>query len=353
MKKPLGIAVIGAGLIGTLRCRAIERVDSLRLLGVADVDVTRARRAAGKTRAVADYRELLGIPDLDAVIVSTPLPLHAEIAHACLAAGRHVLCEKPLAATPEACERLVAAATAADRHLAVGFNHRYFPSVRFLRQAIAAGRIGRLDHLRVFAGHDGPHNFRADWMYRGELSGGGAMMDLGLHMTDLVRHLAGEIVEVYGHATDRVWHVSGSEDNALVLMRTGDGVPISYQATWSEWRGYRFRLEAYGDRGMASASYGPMIHRLLERDPQSGRTHHSWSVYPALNLREKLAGWQTTAIETFAAELADFARAIDGESTMLADGDDGRAAVAIAHAVYESSRRGAAVLLPKRDPPPR
>jgi predicted dehydrogenase len=87
-----------------------------------------------------------------------------------------------------------------------------------MKKAIDDGAIGTIDHLRVFGGHDGLANFRADWMYKGCL-GGGAMMDVGIHMTDLARYMMGEVREAYGVASNRIWKVDGSEDNAVAILQ--------------------------------------------------------------------------------------------------------------------------------------
>ena len=162
----------------------------------------RARAVAGACGAHPYNRiEDLLVESPDAVFVASPLPDHPQSVEAALRAGAHVLCEKPLANTVDGCRALHQAAAAADRILAVGFNHRYYPAIAYLKECVDAGRIGRLDHLRVFGGHDGLHNFKADWQYRAPASGGGAMMDVGIHMTDLARYIAGDLtsqVEMFG-----------------------------------------------------------------------------------------------------------------------------------------------------------
>jgi predicted dehydrogenase len=243
-------AVMGGGVIGQLRARSIAQNPASSLVGVADKEVTLAQKAvgAGHARACQDYRTLVDDPEVEAVVVSTPVHLHEEMVVAALTAGKHVLCEKPLSNSMESCRRILESARANRRTLAVGFNHRYYPSVRFLKRVLDDGRIGTLDHVRVFGGHDGLSNFRADWMYKGVLSGGGAMMDVGIHMTDLTRYVMGEVREVYGVASNRIWNVDQSEDNAVVILKSDTGIPALYQATWTEWKGYRFFIEAYGDR---------------------------------------------------------------------------------------------------------
>jgi predicted dehydrogenase len=343
--RPIGIAVIGAGVVGRMRAATVARCPDTTLVLVADVDEGRARAAVQGTGAVAatDYRRALDLPEVDALIVSTPAHLHEPVVVAALEAGRHVLCEKPLGIDVSTCRRMVDQAAASRRTLAVGFNHRYFPCVKDLKASVDSGRLGAIDHVRALAGHPGLHEFRADWMYKREMSGGGAMMDIGIHMTDLVRFVAGEIVEVTGISSNRVWSVPGSEDNALALMKTASGIPVRYQATWSEWKGYRLALEVYGARGMAGAYYAPMMNMTVTTDESRRRRTRRLNLHPWVNVREKLRGWQTTATLAFADELADFLGAIAGRQTRIADGYAGLRAVAIAHAVEASSAAGAPV----------
>lgn len=339
-------AVIGMGRIGRLRAETVAENPATELVGVADVDKAVVDGAAGAlgAKAYTDYRAMIDASGLDAIIVSSPVQLHEEMCAAAFDAGCHVLVEKPLAPHADACRRIRDGAHAAGKVLAVGFNHRYYPSVKFLKSCIVEGRIGTLDHVRVFGGHDGLNNLIADWMYEGEICGGGAMMDAGIHMTDLARYVAGEVKQVYGIATNAVWNVEKSEDNAMAVFRTDAGPSILYQATWTEWRGYKFFVDAYGDRGMVRAYYAPMFNLLVTQDKPGGPRTKQRKLYPEIMLREKLQGWQSTSKQTFVEELDDFLRMTDGVSDLpLADGWDGVRSVEIAEAVYRSHREGCAV----------
>ena len=342
----LSVGVIGAGVVGQMRVPTVVANPWTTLWGVADVDAARASRVVARTgaRVVTDHRAIIEAPEVDAVIVSTPAPLHEAMVVAALAAGKHVLCEKPLGTTVESCARMVAAAVQAGRVLAVGFNHRFYPCFQFVRLVIDEGRIGPIDHVRVNAGHPGVGEFRADWMYKSDKSGGGAMMDIGIHLTDLVRYFVGDIARVYGRTTDRVWRVAGSEDNAMALLETASGIPVVYQASWSEWKGYRICVDVYGEQGTVRGYYAPMFNLLALRSADGGRVR-SFEFYPWLNAREKLGGWERTAQDAFAAELHEFLRRIAGESSSIADAVAGLRAVEIANAVYESSRGGEPVSL--------
>ena len=342
------IGVVGAGTIGKVRMRSIRDNPATDLVAVFDIsrDVANSVVAGTRARAFTDLAAFLDC-GMDAVIVSTPPHLHEEACCGALKRGLHVLAEKPLSNTVEGGRRIVDAALSADRVLAVGFNLRYYPFVKFLKNAIDEGRIGQLDHIRVFGGHNGLHNFRADWQYKAPESGGGAMMDIGIHMTDLARYVLGEVTSVYGFMSESVWHVKGSEDNAVAVFRSPQGIPATYQATWTEWRGYRSYVEAYGTEGMVRGSYAPMQNLLItnERPGVARRTIRRF--YPEIMVREKLKTWQSTLLLSFHEELRDFLEMIGGNFDVpLADGYAGLRSLEIAAAVRESTRSNVPVQLP-------
>jgi len=310
------------------------------------VDAARARAVAPPGAAVYDdYRRLLDGGEVDAVIVSTPPGSHEEIVCAALGAGKHVLCEKPLAGTVEACRRMVETARRAGRALATGFNHRYFPAIQFVKQALASGRIGELDHVRAFAGHAGLSEFKAPWMYDKDVMGGGALMDNGIHLIDLTRYLLGEVDEVCGVATGNVWKLDRVEDNGFAILRSPEGKHATLQASWTEWKGYRFYVEAYGDRGMARAYYAPMMSMAVYLDRPGGVRRRAFNFYPRSIVREKVHGWQSTVELAFAEEYRDFVSLCAGHAGEIADGFAGLRATEIAHAVYQSTEERRAVKL--------
>lgn len=343
--------VIGLGVIGRLRVQTIVEHPDTQLVAVADVDQATAEQVGQSHRAAAytDYRRMLERGGLDAVMVAGPCHLHPDMCVAALEAGCHVLVEKPLAPRPDACERILDAQRAAGKALAVGFNFRFYPAVRYAKQVLLGGRLGPLDHFRVYGAHDGLNNFRAEWMYKSELSGGGAMMDVGLHMADCARYLAGEISTVYARATNGVWNVDGSEDNAVCIFDTEAGVPIIYQATWNAWKGFEMSVEAYGQLGMVRAQYAPMQNLLMTHERPGLPRKRQMKLYPEVMVKEKVKGWTDTTLGTFQGELADFLRMARGESALeLANGWDGLRSVQMAHAVYESTRTRRPVDLPRK-----
>lgn len=347
MNQLMRFGLIGAGAIGKIRADALAKSPVCELVAISDLDRGRARAAAPDAKFYADANDLIGSTDVDALIISTPPPLHEPLAVAAASAGKHLLVEKPMAASPEACERMIRAARDAGTLLSVGYNHRYFDALKLVRDVVASGDIGSLSHVRAYTGHSGLAEFKATWMYDKQVMGGGALMDNGTHIIDLVRYVMGDPTEVFGFATNKVWGL-GVEDEGIALLRTTDGVTASIEASWHEWRGYRFHIEAYGDRGMARAYYAPMMATVIRLDKLGGSKSVERHFYPKTIIREKVKGWQSTVIRSFVEELADFVAAAKGatHSGRLALGSDGLRAVQVAHATYESEASRDCVRLP-------
>lgn len=347
MSEIMRFGLIGAGAIGKIRADALAKSRVCELVAVTDLDEVRARAAAPGAQFHSDANDLIAAEDVDAVIISTPPPLHEPLAVAAASAGKHALVEKPMAATPEACERMIRAAREAGTLLTVGYNHRYFAALKLVRDVVTSGEIGALSHVRAYTGHSGLAEFKAPWMYDKAVMGGGALMDNGTHIIDLVRYIMGDPTEVFGFATNKVWKL-GVEDEGIALLKTASGITASIEASWNEWRGYRFHIEAYGDRGMARAYYAPMMASVVKLEQPGGSKNVQRNFYPKTILREKLRGWQSTVIDTFVEELSDFVAAAQGQqhSGRLAVAADGLRAVQIAHATYASEASRDCVELP-------
>ncbi len=340
-------AIVGAGVIAQLRKASIEAKPGCALAGVLDIDKARAAALAGRARTYADLDDLLGDTEVGTVIICTPPDSHEEIAVAALKSGRHVIVEKPMASTLDACRRMIAAARDAGRVLTVGFNHRYFPAIKDVRESIASGRIGALSHVRGYTGHTGLSEFKAQWMTSKEVMGGGALLDNGIHMIDLVHNLMGPVEDVMGLTQDKTWQLDRVEDNGIGLLRGKNGAIGSIGASWTEWKGYHFYVEAYGTHGMAKAYYAPMFFMevTMKRPGPEGRKRRKF--YPNLIFAEKFKGWQHTVVGTFTEELTDFLALTEGRAPVgpIATAEDGFRAIEIAQAVYSSAESGTRVAL--------
>ena len=334
----LRFGLIGCGDIGRLRAAALTRTDALRLVAVSDLDQERSTIVASRHSAAVDqdWRALLRREDVDAVIISTPPSVHAEMCIEALKAGKHVLCEKPLARTPDECRWILKTAKQSDRFLATAFNYRFYPSIQKARELLDAGVIGELDHVRSYAGYSAADHSHA-WLHDVEIMGGGALRDNGIHLIDLTRYFLREVAEVKGFALNSVWGFKGCEDNGFALLRSPTGKIASLQASWTEWRGYQFLVEIYGARGCIRAWCFPMMTQVVWARERGSRTRKRTHLFPLTHMMEHLRSYRWVVIQSFIKELQAFSKTIHGEPTALATGHDGLRAVEIAHAVIQTS----------------
>ena len=206
----LGVAVIGAGMVGRAHCAGYRSATQLydldlpevRLVAVADAHEPFAVDAAkrfGYERAVTSWQDIVDADDVDVVSVAIANELHRPVVEALLAAGKHVLCEKPLAPSVEDAEAMVAAAEAADTQSGVGFSFRRTPGINAIRAQVEAGSIGELRHFNGHYWCDYALNTDApiSWRYKGG-PGTGALADIGSHMIDLGEYVCGPITSVSG-----------------------------------------------------------------------------------------------------------------------------------------------------------
>ena len=331
--------LIGLGGIGQVRRAALGRTPGCSLTAVFDQDPERLRGHAANVTAFPTADAMLASDSCDAVIISTPPDSHDALAIAAMGSGKHVLVEKPMASSAAACRRMVETSRRTGQTLAVGFNHRYFAAIKAVRQAITSGAIGTLSHVRAYAGHVGLAEFKAPWMYTRDVMGGGTLMDNGIHVLDLTCHLMGGVDHACGATSSHVWKLD-VEDNAFAVLTNSKGVVGFLHSSWSEWKGYRFFVEAYGDRGMARAYYAPMSSTLITMERPGGAPRVQRNFYPAAILREKLFGWQSTVIRAFVEEFQDFVALAQGrkQGTVIARGEDGVRIAEIVEAVYRGSQ---------------
>jgi predicted dehydrogenase len=334
----LRFALVGCGDIGILRAKALVQTPGCQLVATADTDMAKAQASAALSPgavAFTDWREAVRRQDVDAVVVSTPPSLHEEMVITALEAGKHVLCEKPLARSPDECRAMVAAAERTGRRLATGFNYRFYPSFRKARELLDSGMIGELDHIRSYGGYTATsHN--QPWVHDAGTVGGGAMRDIGIHLLDLTRDFLGDVATVQGVSSNRVWNYPGCEDNGFALLTNSRGNIASVHASWTEWRRYQFRVEIYGTRGCIRATCFPMMTQVVWAAQTGGRSQSKTDWFPRYALGEKLKSYRWVVIESFIEEFRAFAAHAQGKPSRVATGADGLRAVEIA---FESAAR--------------
>ncbi len=333
MSEEINVGLIGCGGIGKLRAEALASASGIRLAAVSDVDGARRDElaAAHGARSVTTWDDLLVADDVDVVVVSTPPSLHAEMSIAALGAGKHVLCEKPLARSPGECRDMVEAASRNERVLATGFNYRFYPSMLKARELLDAGAIGELDHIRSYTGYSAAEHDQA-WLHDHGIMGGGSLRDNGIHLIDLTCWFLGDVAEAKGLGSNHVWGFPGCEDNGFVLLQNEAGKIASLQASWTEWRGYRLMVEIFGTRGCIRATCFPMITEVMQTEElgRNPRKKRHW--FPYSNVMEHLRSYRWVVVQSFVKELEAFAAATRGEETALATGHDGLVTIEVAAA---------------------
>ena len=241
------IGVIGCGKIAQVRhIPEYAANPHVEIAGFYDLNRERAEELAEKygAAAYASYEELLADGEIDAVSVCVANNAHAEISIAALKAGKHVLCEKPMAVMLEECEEMVAAAKEAGKYLMIGQNQRLAKAHVKARELIAEGVIGKVLTFRTIFGHGGPETWSVDpgksvWFFDKSKAAMGAMADLGIHKTDLIQYILGEkIVETQAVLTtldkrDDSGELIGVDDNAVCIYKMESGAIGTMTASWT------------------------------------------------------------------------------------------------------------------------
>ncbi len=280
----IGFAIIGCGLIGRRRAAALN---GARLLYACDVDPSRAADLARLTpgcQAVTDFASALRDPAVGAVIVATPNSSLAPVSLAAVRAGRHVLVEKPGAFTAAQLEDVQSAAALSGAKVRIGYNHRFHPALKKARELVDSGALGPLMFLRGRYGHGGRKGYDREWRADPKLSGGGELIDQGVHLIDLAGWFLGEFTIVDGHCATFFWDMP-VEDNAFLSLRTGAGQTAWLHASCTEWKNM-FSLEIYGRDGKVAieglgGSYGPERLTFYKMLPQMGPPETTVWEFPA------------------------------------------------------------------------
>ncbi|MEO5958073.1 MAG: Gfo/Idh/MocA family oxidoreductase [Opitutaceae bacterium] len=267
-------ALIGCGLVGRKRAAALG--SSTPLLYACDLDAQRAgdlaKLCSGCT-AIADYRVALADPAVAIVIVATLNSSLAPLALAAIQARKHVLLEKPGALNAAQLRSLRDAAKKNRVSVRLGYNHRYHPALQKARELVDAGALGPLMFLRARYGHGGRTGYDREWRADPSLSGGGELIDQGVHLIDLAGWFLGDFPKVEGHATTSFWDMK-VDDNAYVSLRTAAGQTAWLHASCTEWKNL-FSFELYGRNGKIAidglgGSYGPEKLTFYKMLPQMG-----------------------------------------------------------------------------------
>ncbi len=324
---PIRLGLIGAGGIAGAHARGYRQLAAeglVQVTAVCDGVADAARRRAQELSAphtCSDYRDLLSL-DVDAVDICLPHDLHAEVALAAIARGKHALVEKPLATTLEDAQRMVRAARAAGVVLQVGHNERFDPQYQEMKRLLGEGVLGEVfaaradhnQHLRLPEGH---------WLRSAARSGGGALVGSGIHRVDLLRWFLGEVTEVYSVQRTLPDRLEG-EAAALTTLRFGTGAIATLSTNWAVRRAPWYELMwLYGTRGSVHNVGG------LHLDSEDRRDCDAGFVQVPLG-----------AADSFTEEIRHFLHAVVTGTTPLTSGEEGVLTLAVCLAAYRSAECG-------------
>ncbi len=329
MTREIRVGIIGAGLMGHRRAEALKNVGGSVLVATSDINYEKAKELAAKFNVpvIKTWNELLKKDDINTVVISVPNKFSIPIAIEALKRGKNVLTEKPLGRNSSDAKKVLTAARKYKKTIIkVGFNHRFHAAIVKAKEIFEAGGIGRIMYIRARYGNGGRKGMEKEWRFNKAISGGGELIDQGVHIIDLVRHFAGEFKEVYGSTEAKFWK-SRVEDNAFVTMKNSK-VTAFFHVSATQWKNI-FSFEIFGDWGFLNiegkgGSYGKETLTYGRRRPEFGK--------PDLQTFE----WDLDT--SWEEEWRAFLKSLRNQSSAIGTPEDGLKANQIVEAIYQSSK---------------
>ena len=347
--KTYGFGIIGCGMVSDFHAAAISELEHGHLVGVSSRSAENAKRLTDNydVEGYTDYNEMLKRDDLDIVCVCTPSGAHLEPAIAAAEADKHVVVEKPLEITLQRCDDIIQACDEAGVQLCAIFNSRFTEGAELVKTTIESGRFGTLTlgdaYIKWYRSQE--YYDSGGWRGTWDLDGGGALMNQSIHAIDLLQYFMGPVQSVQAF-TDTLAHERIEvEDVAVAALRFENGALGVIEGTTAAYPGMFKKTEICGTKGTA----------ILEEEDIV-----KWEFDPELpedsEIREKFAQQTGTgggasdprAINhaNHRRQLENLINGLENDASILVDGREGRKAVEIILAIYQSSREGCPVALP-------
>jgi predicted dehydrogenase len=325
--KVLKVGIIGCGLIGQKRASSLGAGGCF--VACADINPSRAEQLANRFSgtAYASWGDLLAVSEIDLVVIATLHDSLAEITLAAIAAGKHVLVEKPAARSAAELALVIVAAQDGNKKVHVGFNHRYHRAVRKAKSIIDSGELGDLMFIRARYGHGGRLEYDKEWRANPILSGGGELIDQGPHLIDLSRWFLGDFSEINGYAHTYYWNMP-VDDNGFMMLKTPKKQVAFLHASCTEWKNL-FSMEIYGKGGKLEisglgGSYG--LEKLTY-----------YKMLPQMGPPETVSWEFPMGDDSWAVEMAEFYEDIQLDRAPAAGLNDAYQALKIIEKIYKDS----------------
>jgi myo-inositol 2-dehydrogenase/D-chiro-inositol 1-dehydrogenase len=346
--KTIRVGLIGSQFITSIHLESLRAVPYTEVVAVCSATQAHVEQFAqrhGIRRWFTDYRRMFEMPELDLVVLGLPNDLHCDATLAAAAAGKHVVCEKPLCLNLAEAERMIGACRRANVKLMYAEELCFTPKYVRLKQLIDEGAVGQVHLVKQAEKHDGPH---AGWFWDVERSGGGVTMDMGCHAIEFFRWLLGakggkaKVDSVYADMGTYVHADKTRGDDVSTLIFKLGGVTAIAEESWAKPGGMDDRAEVYGSEGVAFAD-------LLRGNAITTFSKRGYGY--AVEKSGSTQGWSFTIYEEawnygFPQEMAHFVSCVRDDRQPLCTGEDGRAVLEAIFAAYESARLGQRVDLP-------
>jgi predicted dehydrogenase len=351
MSHPVRVGLIGSQFISSIHAESLGRCPQAQVLAVASPTQKHVEQFS-KRHAIphrfTDYRKMLEMDELDMVVVGAPNDLHCAITEHAAAAGKHVICEKPLCVNLTEADRMISACRRAKVKLMYAEELCFAPKYVRLKQLLDSGALGEPTLVKQSEKHDGPH---AAHFWDVQRSGGGVTMDMGCHAIEFFRWMLARpggprratIMSVYAQMSTQVHKdKTQGDDNAILVFEFENGEVAVAEESWTKLGGMDDRAEVHGSKGVA---YADLLHgNSIETYSEPG---YDYAVEKAGSTR----GWSFTIYEEawnygFWQEMAHFVDCVQNDKEPLVTGEDGRAVLEAIFAAYESAGTGRKVALP-------
>lgn len=343
--KTVRVGILGSKFVSTLHAESLKTLPDVEIVAVASATEEHAREFATAhdiPHVFTDYRHVLEMDEIDMIAIGIPNDLHCRVALDAAAAGKHIVCEKPLCLNLEEADSMIAACRKANVKLMYAEQICFAPKYVRLKRLLDEGALGEPTLIKQSEKHDGPH---ADHFWDVRRSGGGVAMDMGCHAVEFFRWMLDKqpVRSVYAQMnTSRHAGRTLGEDNALIVLEFEGGCVTLAEESWTKLGGMDDRAEVQGTKGVAFAD-------LLRGN--SILTYSEGGYGYAVEKAGSTKGWSFAIYEEvwnygFPQEFAHFVDCVRHDREPSESGEDGRAVLEVIFAAYESARTGRKVSLP-------
>lgn len=327
------VAIAGFGKIGQVRKKELEKNENTKV--VAIYDINKPEKLESNIKFCESFEELLS-QDIDAVFVCAFNDVLAEYTTQGLKAGKHVFCEKPPARTSQELQNVIDTEKESGKILKYGFNHRYHYSVMEAKKLIESGEMGKLLWLRGVYGKAGSIDYHKNWRNYREISGGGILIDQGIHMLDLMRYFSGQnFIHINSFVTTSYWDIE-AEDNAFAIMQSDEKVTAMLHSSATQWK-HKFLLEMCFEEGYINLD--GILSGTRSYAPESlivGKREFEDITFAMGKPKENITWFEND--NSWELEVSEFVDAILGKSTIQnGTSEDAIETLKLVERIYENS----------------